>query len=158
MKLSLVRLSITALVACLVSCGPDSKKRYDAPLTYDQAIKVKDIDFPLPPTSHNINYAMYADWQAYQRLVRFEAPSEDCIRHIDAVIAWHNKQHKQTSSYPPTEVTTVVPHDGDQTMGPTPWFDVDKIRHGLFAGKDSSHTPQIWVDRDRGVFYYFETD
>jgi len=42
---------------------------------------------------------MYGDWQAYQRLVRFEAPVEDCIRHIDAVLAWDDKLYNRTSSY-----------------------------------------------------------
>ena len=158
MKIHLFKFSIVVLLACLASCGPDYKKCFDTPLPYAQAIKEKDIDFPLPPSSHNINYAMYADWQAYQRFVRFEAPVEDCIRHIDAVIAWHNKMNKRTSSYPRAEVTSVRPCGGDKTMGPTPWFDVDRIKRGLYMGEDSSHTPQIWVDRDRGVFYYYETD
>jgi hypothetical protein len=149
---------VTATMVFLAGCGVDYKKRYDKPLSYAQAIREKDIAFPLPPSSHNINYAMYADWQAYQRLVRFEAPMEDCIRHIDVVLAWHAKMHKWTSSYPRVEVTSVEQHGGDTEMGATPWFDVDKIRHGIYTGKNSSHTPEIWVDTDRGVFYYCETD
>ena len=158
-----VRISYLAVIVAtfyLTGCGPgpDIKTRFDTPISYAQAIKEDDIDFPLPAASHNINYAMYGDWQAYQRFVRFEAPVEDCIRHIDVVLAWNDKMYKRISSYPRIEVASVEPHRGDSMMGPVPWFDVDKIRHGIYVGKASSHTPEIWVDRDRGVFYFYETD
>lgn len=151
-------LAILTTVLCLTACGPDYKERYDTPLTYAQAMKEKRIDFPFPPSSHGIHYAMYGDWQAYQRLVRFEAPVEDCIRHIDAVLAWDDKVYNRTSSYPRINVTNVESHGGDVEMGPTPWFDVNNLKHGIYAGKDSSHTPEIWVDTDRGIFYFYETD
>lgn len=144
------------LTAC--SRGPEYKKRYDTPLTYAQAIREKDIHIPLPASSHNINYAMYADWQAYQQFVRFEAPVEDCIRYIDLVLEWDDKIHKRKSSYPRLTVTGASPLDGDSMMGSIPWFDVNKIRHGIYTGKASSHTPEIWVDTDRGIFYFYETD
>ena len=41
-------------------------------------------------------------------------------------------------------------------MGPTPWFDVDKITNGLYTGKDDMLKPQIWIDLDRGVFYLMD--
>ena len=151
-------LATIVAVFCFTACGPDYKKRYDTPLSYAQAIKEKDIDIPLPQSRRNINYAMYGDWQAYQRFVRFEAPVEDCIHHIDIVLAWDDKLYKRTSSYPRMTVSGAEPHDGDRTMGRIPWFDVDKIRHGIYTGKASSHTPEIWVDTDRGIFYFFETD
>jgi hypothetical protein len=155
---SLLRLCTCGVLLCLTACGLDYKKRFDKPLTYEQAMKEKDIDFPLPKTAHNINSAMYVDWQVFQHFVRFEAPKEDCMANIDAVLAWHDKEHKTTTSYPRVPVTHVNPIGGDETMGPTPWFDVDKITNGIFAGKNDSRTPEIWVDLDRGVFYYFEAD
>jgi hypothetical protein len=35
-----------------------------------------------------------------------------------------------------------------------PWFDPQVIQKGFLAGKASSHTPAIWIDSERGVFYY----
>lgn len=89
------------LAACLflASCRkkPDYVKHYDKPLTYSQAIKEKDIDFPLPVSSHDIYYGMYADWQAHTLIVRFTAPLHDCMKQIDNVIAWDDKNYKRTS-------------------------------------------------------------
>lgn len=146
----------------LTACGPDYVKRYDKPLTYAQAIKEKDMDFPLPASSRNIYYGMYADWQAYTRLVRFEAPVEDCLKHIDTVIAWNDKIYGRTSSYPRVPVTH-VDSVGAAWLDKTEWFDPEKLKRGIYVGESSghtpeSHTPEIWVDLDRGVFYFKETD
>jgi hypothetical protein len=141
----------------LCACGPDYVKRYDKPLTYAQAIRDKDIDFPLPPSSRNIYYGMYADWQAYTRLVRFEAPVADCLKHIETVFAWDDKIYKRTSSYLHVQVSHVDPVD-TVWLNPTAWFDPDKITHGVYAGENASHKPEIWIDLERGVFYFRETD
>ena len=148
---------VPALFCGLTACGPDYVKRYNKPLTYAQAIKEKDIDFPLPPSSRNIYYGMYADWQAYTRLVRFEAPAADCLKHIDAVIAWNDKMYKRTSSYPRVQVTQVAPI-GAGWLDRASWFDPDKITRGIYTGEGSSHKPEIWVDLDRGIFYFREND
>ncbi len=41
-------------------------------------------------------------------------------------------------------------------MGPTPWFDVDKTVNGLYIGEDEMLKPQIWIDLDRGIFYFMD--
>lgn len=41
---------------------------------------------------------------------------------------------------------------------PAPWFAPGDIRKGLVAGATRSHTPGIWIDTERGVFYYQYTD
>src|SRR4051812_33992433 len=76
-----------ALTACSPS-QPTRGKRYDKPLTYAQAAKEQDITFPLPASAHNIYYGIYGEWQAYTLIVRFDAPVQDCIKHIDTVLAW----------------------------------------------------------------------
>jgi hypothetical protein len=35
-----------------------------------------------------------------------------------------------------------------------PWFTPDAIQSGVEGGKRRSHQPRVWVDTDRGVFYY----
>lgn len=155
----ILRLQITLcpIFSGLTACGPDYVKRFDKPLTYEQAIKEKDIDFPLPPSSRKILYGMYADWQAYTLLVRFEAPVEDCLKHIDTVVAWDNKIYKRTSSYPRVQVTHIDPVD-TVWLHPASWFDPNKITRGVYAGENSSHKPEIWIDLDRGIFYFREID
>lgn len=133
--------------------GPDLLDRYDTPLTYQEALNKAAIHFPLPPSCSEIHYGIYGDWQIYTELVRFKAPVEDCVKHVDTVIAWRNAQHQKTSSYPRKEVTHVEA-PGAGWLEPAPWFDPQSITRGLYAGDDSSWSPQIWVDLDRGIFYF----
>ncbi len=157
MKKLLLQIAVYLSFFSFTASGQDYLKRYDKPLTYKQAIKEKDIDFPLPASSHDIYYAMYGDWQAYTRLVRFEAPVADCVKQVDAVIAWDDKLYKRTSAYHRFKVTH-VDAPGAGYLDPTPWITPGTIKRGLYAGKESSHTPEIWIDLDRGIFYFKECD
>ena len=38
------------------------------------------------------------------------------------------------------------------------WFNNDHITRGLAGGKGYEGEPRIWIDNDRGIFYYFLTD
>lgn len=131
--------------------------RFDKPLTYAEASTNKDIDFPFPASSHDIYYGFYADWQAYTRIARFEAPVQDCIHQIDTVVAWDNRIYHRTSSYPHITITNVAPQ-GAGWLKSASWFTPETITNGIYAGLDSSHTPQIWVDTNRGIFYFMEND
>jgi len=142
---------------CLSACGPDYVKRFDKPLTYAEAVTNQDINFPFPATSRDIYFGMYADWQAFTMIARFQAPVQDCVRQIDAVIAWDDQIYHRTSSYPRITITNVAPQ-GAGWLGSAPWFTPETIQHGIYAGQDSSHTPRIWVDTDRGIFYFAEDD
>ncbi|MCB1245523.1 MAG: hypothetical protein AB7I98_23135 [Verrucomicrobiales bacterium] len=142
----------------LYSCSqPDYLERFDKPLTFSQANSEPDIDFPLPHSSSNIYYGMYGDWQAYTRIVRFQAPVDECVSHIDTVIAWNDKTYGRTSSYPRTKVSKVA-RQGAGWLEPAVWFAPETITNGLYVGEDGSHKPQIWIDLDRGIFYFTESD
>ncbi|MEO8614590.1 MAG: hypothetical protein ABI600_05565 [Luteolibacter sp.] len=159
-RLSLCFVVILGIAFCLLlyRCSqPDYVVRFDKPLTYEEAVKNPDVDFPLPATSSEIYYGMYADWQTYTRIVRFKAPVEDCISHIDSVIKWDERMYHRTSSYLRKKVSR-VDHQGAGCLEPAKWFTPETITDGLYEGKDSSHTPQIWVDLDRGIFYFKVTD
>jgi len=156
----LISTGVLVVLLCLVlyRCSqPDYLKRYDKPLTYAQALKESDIDFPLPASSSNIYYGMYADWQAYTSIVRFKAPVEDCISHIDKVIAWNDSTYRRKSSFPRTKVTQ-VDRQGAGWLDPATWFTPETITNGLYVGDSASHMPQIWIDLDKGIFYFKEND
>jgi len=151
--------SVALMAACLflTACGPDYVKQYDKPLTYGEFVKKKDVDFPVPPSSQDIYYGIYEDWQAFTLIVRFQAPVQDCLSEIDTVIAYDDKIYTRTSSYPRITVTNVAPQCAGCLNSAT-WFTPNTISNGIYAGQDSSHTPQIWVDLDKGIFYFMETD
>jgi hypothetical protein len=39
-----------------------------------------------------------------------------------------------------------------------PWFDVWNIRKGLETTAGGSYCPRVWIDTERGTFYYMLTD
>jgi hypothetical protein len=146
------------ILVCLLlyNCGtPDLLKRYDAPLSYAEAIQKEDIHFPLPASSTDIYYGVFADWQVYSNIVRFSAPVDDCLRHVDTVIAWHNQLRNRKFTYPRISVTTVAPQGVGQ-LEHVDWFTPDRIKNGLYVGKSSSE-PEMWIDLERGIFYFRET-
>jgi hypothetical protein len=153
-----IHLLLTVAVCATISCSKyDAQITCNTPMTYEEALS-KKLDFPLPKGCSNVNYAMVMDWQLYDCYVRFEAPVDVCLRHMDTVIAWENQVYKTNRVYPTTEMTHFAEGGGgDQTI-PASWFDLDKIHHGVEAGTGDSHQPKIWVDTNRGVFYYHETD
>jgi hypothetical protein len=150
------------LVICLglTACErsqPLPEKRYDKPLSYSQATNKADIRFPLPSSAHDIYYGEYGAWQAYGMLVRFDAPVQDCLKHIDVVLAWDDRTYSRTSSYPRVALTNVEPVDAGFPT-PVSWFTPHKITRGIHAGAFGSHAPNIWVDLDKGTFYFMEMD
>ncbi len=162
-KTLFIVLGLIIVLSCLIfyKCSqpdqPDYLKRYDNPLTYSQAMKESDIDFPLPASSSDIYYGMYADWQAYTRIVRFTAPVEDCISHIDKVIEWSDSISGRKSSFPRIKVTH-VDLQGAGWLEPAAWFKPETITNGLYVGDNASHVPQMWIDLDKGIFYFSESD
>lgn len=140
----------------------DYQQRFDVPLTYQQAVSEEKIDFPFPASSRQIYSASYADWQVAGMFVRFEAPVEECLSHLEKVKAWFNSRHGSrmiwekdainSSSLPTTTLR-------ETRIGPLPWFDVHHIRNGihLHAPSDLAIPPEMWVDLDNGFFYYWWT-
>lgn len=147
---------VLVILSCLIAyrCSqPDYLKRYDDPLTYSQAMKETDIDFPLPTSSSEIYHGVYADWQAYTRIVRFTAPVEDCISHVDRVIEWNNGIHGRKSSLPRVEVSH-VDRQGAGWLEPAGWFTPETITNGLYIGDSTKSGPEMWIDLDKGIFYF----
>lgn len=117
---------------------------------------------PLPATATNIQYAAYRRWQAYEAFVRFEAPVVDCLAHVDKINKLHMDHH------PPSDVrirwkpidpaALVLKVSGLPSSMKTSWFDLQRIQRGQWIKGGGSHVPAVWVDEDRGLFYYHVTD
>jgi hypothetical protein len=149
MKTTPLQIGTLILASIVVGCNETRK-----PMTYADVMKKKEISFPFPASSSNIFYDFKADWQLLSMNVRFDAPVTDCVRHIDAVFAWNDVIEKRTSSYSCVHFTNAALLD-------TSWGDsaaINKISNGIHAGKNSSHSPEIWVDLDKGIFYFHISD
>jgi len=149
---------LAALFAMIITgCGPDELTRVDNPITYAEAKKRKDINFPFPASSHDIYYGVYGNWQEFTLIVRFDATLQDCTNAIRNLIAFDDAMMKRTSSYPRSSFTHIDPVDTGSIKS-APWFAPNMITNGIYTGENGSHTPEIWVDLDKGRFYFKETD
>ncbi len=114
---------------------------------------------PLPASARNVQYKTFRFWVAYEEYVRFEAPVEDCVAHVPVVIRQWNADSpsdlRQTSETP-QPLEQAPRHPG--MLLDVPWFDVENIKKGLSAGAGGPLVPTVWVDSQRGVFYYMVTD
>jgi hypothetical protein len=151
----------------------DAIVQTSAPLTLAQANRCP-ID--LPPEASNIQYKRWSCWVGLDEYVRFEAPPGICVAHAATVFAaWREGSNPGTTTHPlsptlsPTSAATLSTStkpgrisSTKRRSGPEPtcpsWFDPENISHGLASVNEVSHTPSIWIDLDRGVFYYHLSD
>ena len=154
---SLVRSALLVfLLAALSGCGPDLLVRADQPLALAEVHRRKQTDFPFPQAASNIHYAVYRDWQAFEYIVRFDAPPTDCAATVSAALGWHERGEAAVS-HPSVPIERVsIP--SSSYLHPVSWWDGAVIQQGVFAGEDSSHKPTIWIDSELGRFYYRSTD
>ena len=130
----------------------------DVPLTVTRAREL-GCPIPLPDSARNVQFAYYHHWIEFEMDVRFEASPEICKEHVKTVIEANAKNYKwlphPTDLIPVTSMPPINNHDG---LGVIPWFDIDNITHGVGRSGQGSYDPDIWIDDDRGIFYYRITD
>jgi len=151
--------------------GPKVTDHYSTPLTIDQA-RQQDCPIPLPDSAQHVQWVFAAGGlQALEILVRFEAPVDVCRAHVQTVFdAWSKHWQERGAQgqpmnvgapplLPPLTTLRAIPAPEDNDMvGHATWFDVEQIKNGSTAGNNGESTPQVWIDEDRGIFYYKLTD
>lgn len=137
-------------------CAKPTIQRSDVPMSRDEALK-KGIRFPFPSTAQNIQIAQYSFGFAYELLVRFEAPVSVCEQHIAEVLKWHDKSMPNQEK-PSVEQVDHVDYVENSMLKPTPWFNPRTLKRGLHVGKSGCSVPEIWIDQEKGIFYFRETD
>jgi hypothetical protein len=138
------------------------------PLRRDE-VRGQLLPVELPADATNIQFASYSEWVAYLHVVRFEAPAETCRAYAQAVLEAHNRANPQhrvraslwTAGTPEPSETGEAPDAigmrGDWCAGApvaAPWFRPQDVARGLEGGGN----PKVWVDLDRGVFYFWQSD
>jgi len=124
--------------------------RYESTEVLSGEEAVNRSPIALPDAASNVRVATYTHWVAYSQYVRFEAPTPVCLAHAKAM----------TGQEPPAPKAL----DEDERRcfhlyfaDGLPWFDTAHIRNGVVLGGGPS-VPKVWVDTDRGIFYYQITD
>jgi len=107
----------------------------------------------LPESASNIQYAVWSLWQASQTFVRFDAPPSDCLEHARIILQPYAQRTGLSISYTnaigPLPAPFVVSPE-DLTVG---WFDLPRFSAGVVF-QVSGRAPTVWVDTNRGCFYY----
>ncbi len=121
----------------------------------------KGCPIPLPPSAQNVQYQVFRQWIVYRELVRFDAPVQDCVNYIDQVY----KHARSRFGAPAFEYSSIpqemrVPDEYLQFLRKRvpQWFDVWNIRKGLQTTAGGGYCPRVWIDTERGTFFYMLTD
>jgi hypothetical protein len=115
---------------------------FTTPTNVQQARKF-GCPIPLPDSAKNIQFGTAGAFKSYEYLVRFEASPEECRAFIKEQAVYLNANGDMT---PIRE----APQPEEAMFGKTPWFDIQNIKRGEMMTKGN----EIWIDDDRGVFYY----
>ena len=124
------------------------------PLTREKALHKTGL--PLPSSAKNIQYVSYACFQDFESYVRFEAPPADCYTTAQVIFDQHMKANPKFVVPEFRPVSHPSPMRSARLK--TAWFDTENIAKGSAAGERSSWQPQIWIDDERGIFYYKVVD
>jgi len=126
------------------------------PISLQEAKKI--FTFPFPKSASNIQFACYTEFLAYDVVVRFEAPSADCVAAVPAILDYEGFAKITQLSEEDRVVRPISKlfFDKIQDTGAlvVPWFNPEQIRVGLETGHAGSYQPKIWIDTERGILYY----
>jgi len=137
------------------------------PVTREVAIRVLSAKL-LPASAHDIEFhCEYLEVSpTFEICVRFQAPLRDCMAVARKMVVSAGSEPVRVPMSPRLAVKLLpsdpfkavshpeLPHNPDLPQ----WFDPDHISKGVMAGKGFEGQPQIWVDEERGIFYYYLTD
>ena len=121
---------------------------YSAPMTVEQA-RAAGCPIPLPPEAKNVRFGIVATPTQTSNLVRFEAPVEVCRAHMKEVIK--TKEGRSPILAP----LQGKPEPVESSLKNSTWFDISKIAHGETASFENI-LGRVWIDADRGVFYFHQ--
>lgn len=110
------------------------------------------IEVAIPPTARNIRIAGFSQWMQYERHVRFEAPVADC-----EIVASRVLDGSAMIPVSTEELSHVVVSARPFVFRDLSWFDLRSAKNVVTGGGGPSK-PCVWIDRDRGVFYYQLSD
>lgn len=114
----------------------------------------------LPPSAHNLYVSEQGAWLAHHCEVRFDATVEDCIATADRVKVRFADEFDRELQEPfrIDRERGVVPPSDLVVSRRKWWLTTNSIRNGLYYPGGGSSEPEVWVDTDRGVFYFRVTD
>lgn len=121
---------------------------YESPVFATATEARQHIGTTLPDEATNIQLAEYREWIAAEDYLRFEAPVEVCFDHAAKLFP-----NLQLAAEPIPEYFLSFPKSSHfQDLS---WFDLGNAGSVLSAREGNQ---KIFIDQERGVFYYHFTD
>ena len=127
------------------------------PLRRDEVLEPL-LPVALPRDATDVQFASYAEWQAFELFVAFRAPPATCEAYAREVLAAFNRANpnrRVAADLVPIAGAVDRIQSGTLAVG---WFRPDAIGSGVEGGERGSHQPKVWVDAATGTFYYLYTD
>ena len=162
--LTALAIAIALIAGCYAMAIRPQVQTRSVPISVD-AFRLDTGINQLPTMASNIWYARSSvglGGRAF--LYRFDAPEKDCqayARQINASTSDNSGENANPILTPLASSPTSVDHDflkrayGLNTTG---WFDVENIHAGWEGRGPPSDLASIWIDSERGRFYYYWTD
>jgi len=133
------------------ACNPMNSDAsiYESPAFLTASEARKHIAVSLPDEATNIRFAGYREWIAADDYLRFEAPVDVCLKHAAVMMPKSPlQQHQDRSSSAGT-------HPSSLHLKDLSWFDLKRATN-VVSARDGMKA--LFIDQDRGVFYYRFTD
>jgi hypothetical protein len=115
----------------------------------------------LPVTAMNLYYASAHRGHGFVSMYRFDAPAADCIAYGRQLLEQRGAP-KDAGLVALTASPDPLGKLGLDAMGlsKVDWFDVETIRSGFVGHQEPSTQPgmRLWIDTDRGRFYFYSSD
>lgn len=121
---------------------------YESPVFATASEARKHVGTPLPDEAVNIQLASYREWIAAEDYLQFEAPVEVCLEHAAKLFP-----NLQLAAEPIPEY--FLPFPKNSHFQDLSWFDLGKAGSVLSVSQGNK---TIFIDQERGVFYYHMTD
>ncbi len=125
---------------------------YESPVFVTSLEARKYLTILLPDEARNIQFAGYREWIAAEDLIRFEAPTDVCLKHAAMI-----STDMQLVPIITQDLALSTTQPFGSNFKDSSWFDLAKATNVVHGG-GGSHKAEIWIDQDRVVFYYHYTD
>jgi hypothetical protein len=93
--------------------------------------------------------------------VRFEAPVADCLATAERIQRISANDHGY-SILPPEHIidqaNSVNPNKNDSFKFHNDWMNIQSIQRGFYFRPSGNLMPLMWIDSERGIFYFFSSD
>lgn len=154
-----IPLSVICSIAVLLSsCGFDEDvRRIDNPTSPASLTNLFDVQ--LPKTAKNMYMVIHAGGlQEFHRYVRLEVAPEDIESAIGAIAKWDSPRNNDISFYERRDLAPSCFVKPVRAAAPIVWWRPDAIERGYALVQKEGGRRYFWVDLDKSIIFFFETD